>query len=152
MPILCCPKKWNISINSLSGALALSVKGAKILTISVCLRIGIFPSSSGAFGLSVKGAKILTISISSSDDFSFVELSNIIFLKSSWTAGLEKRGRSTKASFFKFNCRKEWQQFLYQNSSLIEYLWSSLFGSPLKDVQNFSNRIWDFEKFVWKKD
>ena len=49
--------------------LGLSVKGAKILIISVCpyyaaLWIGVFPYLSGALGLSVKGAKILTISIS----------------------------------------------------------------------------------------
>ena len=52
----------------LFAALGLSVKGAKILTISVCpVRaaqwIGVFPQSFGALGLSVKGTKILTISV-----------------------------------------------------------------------------------------
>ena len=46
----------------LSGELGLSVKGAKILTISVCpchaaLQIGVSPELSGALGLPVKKGK-----------------------------------------------------------------------------------------------
>ena len=51
-----------------SGALGLSIKGAKILIISVCpfcaaQLIGVRPFSFGALGLSVKETKILAISV-----------------------------------------------------------------------------------------
>ena len=65
-----------LGVFPLFGALGLSVKGAKILTISVCplyvaIRIGVSPYSSGALGLSVKGAKIFTISVFSADENAF---------------------------------------------------------------------------------
>ena len=61
-------RTWSISFLFWSIRIGLTVKGAKILTISMCplrtaLWIGVTPSSSTALGLSVKGAKILTISI-----------------------------------------------------------------------------------------
>ena len=51
-----------------SGALGLSIKGAKIIIISVCpfcaaQLIGVCPFSFGALGLSVKETKSLTISV-----------------------------------------------------------------------------------------
>ena len=55
-------------LSNLFGALGLSVKGAKILIISVyplhaAAWIGVSPSISGALGLFVRGTKLLTISV-----------------------------------------------------------------------------------------
>ena len=43
---------------------------------------------------------------------------------------------------------KKWLQFLYHNSSLIEYVWANLFCSLLKDVWIFLNRRLDFANLL----